>query len=78
MGVPVKKIILHYDSVRDLLSFLKDTGAVYKRDQSSSFFLNRFRLNQLVTQYEELRRDRKKLPASFVIYYGVIKKDHDN
>jgi len=74
----VKKIILRYDSVRDLLSFLKDTGAVYKRDQSSAFFLNRFRLNQLVKQYEELRRDRKKLPASFVIYYGVLKKDHDN
>jgi malonyl-CoA O-methyltransferase len=66
----VERVVLHYDSVRDLVDSLREVGAVNHIAGRRDGLMGKSRWQAMVRAYEELRDERGRFPLSYEVVYG--------
>ncbi len=73
--VDMELLTVQYQSVRQLLQDLKDTGSRGKfNDSSPKGLTGKEKYQQLINAYEQLRDENGALPASYEVIYGYAHK----
>ncbi len=66
----VERVVLYYDSVRDLVDSLRQIGAVNHIVGRRDGLMGKTRWQAMVEAYEELRDEEGRFPLSYEVVYG--------
>lgn len=72
--VDMEIITIQYQSVRQLLKDLKDTGSRGKFNNNAKGLTGKYKFHQLEEAYEKYRTVEGSLPASYEVIYGYAHK----
>jgi malonyl-CoA O-methyltransferase len=66
----VERVVLYYDSVRDVANSLRRIGAVNHVEGRRDGLMGKSRWQAMVRAYEELRDEQGRFPVSYEVVYG--------